>query len=152
MSNGARWRLKPPAPRLFTPPFVQSQIQENSKAPRHWPLYRWLNFPHKGPVTRKMFPFDDVVMPCFLPYLYGWRSWHWCNRMSFPLSVKFPCMIRILSHAWVWNRRICRCVIVRPRSHMLIVKKKYNNKIFQLLGVSNVACCFLMSFNTFPNV
>ena len=22
-----------------------------------------VNFPHKGPVTRKMFPFDDVIMP-----------------------------------------------------------------------------------------
>ena len=33
---------------------------------RHWPLWgihRWpVNSPHKGPVTRKMFPFDDVIM------------------------------------------------------------------------------------------
>ena len=26
-----------------------------------------------------------------------------------------------LYHTWVWNRGICMCVIVRPRSHMLIV-------------------------------
>ena len=26
-------------------------------------IHRWpVNFPHKGPVTRKMFPFDDVIM------------------------------------------------------------------------------------------
>ena len=26
-------------------------------------IHRWLvNSPHKGPVTRKMFPFDDVIM------------------------------------------------------------------------------------------
>ena len=26
-------------------------------------IHRWpANFPHKGPVTRKMFPFDDVIM------------------------------------------------------------------------------------------
>ena len=25
-----------------------------------------VNSPHKGPVTRKMFPFDDVIMQCFL--------------------------------------------------------------------------------------
>ena len=26
-------------------------------------IYRWpVNSPHKGPVTRKMFPFDDVIM------------------------------------------------------------------------------------------
>ena len=27
-------------------------------------IHRWpVNSPHKGPVTRKMFPFDDVIMP-----------------------------------------------------------------------------------------
>ena len=31
----------------------------------HW----WqVNSPHKGPVTRKMFPFDDVIMGKFSPY------------------------------------------------------------------------------------
>ena len=26
-------------------------------------IHRWpVNSPHKGPVTRKMFPFDDVIM------------------------------------------------------------------------------------------
>ena len=28
------------------------------------------------------------------------------------------------SYTLVWNREICRCVIVRPRSHMLIVRRK----------------------------
>ena len=28
-------------------------------------IHRWpVNSPHKGPVTRKMFPFDDVIMCC----------------------------------------------------------------------------------------
>ena len=41
--------------------------KENIKAPRHWPLC-WgihrgpVNSLHKWPVTRKMFPFDDVIM------------------------------------------------------------------------------------------
>ena len=49
--------------------FVQMQIKENIKAPRHWPLWGEftgdrspVNSPHKWPVTRKMFPFDDVIM------------------------------------------------------------------------------------------
>ena len=30
-------------------------------------IHRWpVDFPHKGPVTRKMFPFDDVIMPRIL--------------------------------------------------------------------------------------
>ena len=36
-------------------------------------IHRWpVNSPHKGPVTRKMFPFDDVIMcePCS----GGWKS------------------------------------------------------------------------------
>ena len=66
-SQRARWRLKSPASRLFTQPFVQTQIKETIKAPRHWPfvwgIHRWsVNSPHKGPVMWKMFPFDDVFM------------------------------------------------------------------------------------------
>ena len=45
--------------------------QENIKAPRHWPLrglHRWLGYsPHKWPVTRKMFSFDDVIELMFPP-------------------------------------------------------------------------------------
>ena len=51
---------------LFTQSFIQTQIKENAKAPRHWPLCGTspgpVNYPHKGPVTRKMVPFDDVIM------------------------------------------------------------------------------------------
>ena len=48
---------------LFAQPFVQTQIKENIKAPRHWPLWgESTGDPKKGPVTRKMFPFDVVIM------------------------------------------------------------------------------------------
>ena len=57
----ARWRLKSPASRLFAQPFVQAQIKENIKVPCHWPLWG-VDSPNKGPVTRKMFPLDDVIM------------------------------------------------------------------------------------------
>ena len=50
-----------PALRLFTESFIQAQIKENIKAPRHWPLFGEFTG-DKGPVTRKMFPFDDVIM------------------------------------------------------------------------------------------
>ena len=32
---------------------------------------RELNSPHKGPVTRKLFPFDDVIMILFI-FLFDW--------------------------------------------------------------------------------
>ena len=43
------WRFKSPPSRLFTQPFIQAQIKENIKAPRHWPLWgeftgdRWIS-------------------------------------------------------------------------------------------------------------
>ena len=51
-----RWLLKSPASRLFTQPSVQAPIKENMKAPSHWP------------VTRKIFPFDDVIMHAIISY------------------------------------------------------------------------------------
>ena len=42
----------------------KAQIKEKIKAPRHWPLcHRWpVNSPHKWPVTRERFPFDDAIV------------------------------------------------------------------------------------------
>ena len=57
-----RMRLKSPASLLFTKPFIRAQIKENIKAPSHWPLCGAVNSPHKWPVTRKMFPFEYVIM------------------------------------------------------------------------------------------
>ena len=51
----ARWRLKSPASRLFTQPFVQAQRPASLAFVRG--IHRWpVNSPHKGPVTRKILP------------------------------------------------------------------------------------------------
>ena len=62
-----RWRLKSPAPRLFTQPYIQTQMKEKNQSYASLAfvrgIHRWpMNSPHKGPVTPKMFPFDDVIM------------------------------------------------------------------------------------------
>ena len=54
-------------------------------------IHRWpVNSPHKGPVTLKMFPFDDVIMvfSCcvaaanFTHILWGSLNWHkWMTRL-----------------------------------------------------------------------
>ena len=43
---------------------IQVQIKEYIKAPRHCLLFGEFTVDrgHKGPVTRKMFPFDDVII------------------------------------------------------------------------------------------
>ena len=44
-----------------------------------WGIHRWpVNSPHKWPVTRKMFPFDGVIM---------FQPWLWLPE---PIMVKFP--------------------------------------------------------------
>ena len=53
-SQWARWRLKSPASPLFAQPFIQAQIKENIKAPRHWALCGEYSL-HKWPITRKVF-------------------------------------------------------------------------------------------------
>ena len=59
MSYWERCHLKSPASRLFAEPFVQVQMKENFKAPRHWPLCG--EFLAQKPVTRKIFPINDVT-------------------------------------------------------------------------------------------
>ena len=82
-------------------------------------IHRWpVDSPHKGPVTRKMFLFDDVIMLFqglfnaayiwYKNYTHGWRfialnvglyrsiypyisgllHWHWGNHMIAPVPVK----------------------------------------------------------------
>ena len=41
----------------------QRKHQRSASLAFVWGIHRWpVNSPHKGPVTRKMFPFDDVIM------------------------------------------------------------------------------------------
>ena len=41
----------------------QSKNQSSASLAFVWEIHRWpVNFPHKWLVTRKMFPFDDVIM------------------------------------------------------------------------------------------
>ena len=51
--------------------FVYSDADQRIiKAPRHWLLCVG-NSPHKWPVTRKMFPFDDVIMGGYMDKQLG---------------------------------------------------------------------------------
>ena len=63
----ARWRLKSPASPLFTQPFIQTQIKEIIKVPRHWHLCAGNSpvtgeFPAQMASNTEIFLFDDVIM------------------------------------------------------------------------------------------
>ena len=62
-SQWTRWLFKSPASRLFTQRFVQAH-----RWPEHSPL--------KGPVTQKMFPFDDAIMHPVAQTSSIWRHFH----------------------------------------------------------------------------
>ena len=88
-------------PSLFTQPFIQAQTKENIKAPRHWPV----NSTHKGPVTRKIFPFDDVILYCPVSVQMAWRiyGYHQSTRTQPPWP-PFPGME--ISNIKAWDRLI----------------------------------------------
>ena len=69
----ARWRLKSPACISIVYSTRYSSACERThqssasldfgRGIHRWPSHRWLvNSPHKGPVTRKRFPLNDVIM------------------------------------------------------------------------------------------
>ena len=66
-SQSARWRLKSPASWLFTQSFIQGADRRKHQSSASLAFVMWIhwgpvNSPHTGSVTRKMFPFDDIVM------------------------------------------------------------------------------------------
>ena len=84
------------------------QKKPSKQAPRHW----WsVNSPHKGTVTRKMFPFDDVNMDALGPIplkIYG-QKYIFC----FNLRLKYISVhVTILHMHWQVNCcDICKIVI-----------------------------------------
>ena len=75
-SLGARWSLKSPASRLFTQPFIQGvdqrKYQSSASLAFVGGIHRWsVNSTHKGSVTWKIFPFDDVIMVAMHKHVKG---------------------------------------------------------------------------------
>ena len=69
-----------------------------------------VNSPHKGPVTRKMFPFDDVIMWIQNKDSFHWRWFH-CNQNSMGISLDYHmdsnAVIVTIFCAWQGS---CACV------------------------------------------
>ena len=63
--------VKSPASRLLTQPFIHGAGQRKHQSSESLAfvsgIHRWpVNSPHKGPVMRKLFPFDDVIIPLMI--------------------------------------------------------------------------------------
>ena len=67
----------------------QSKHQSSASLAFVWGIHRGpVNSPHKWPVTRKMFPFDDVIMG-FTCIPGTFVSWLWNTRFSTRVSASF---------------------------------------------------------------
>ena len=64
-------------------------------------IHRWpMNSPHKGPVTRKMFPFDGVIMSIHACALLGLRSWYVPCHVMLLLSLRIPVIWWLGARRW----------------------------------------------------
>ena len=89
-----------------------------------WVTNRWpVDPPHEGPVARKMFPFDGVIM------ILSWSPRQW----SVPVSVKLPWRILIYSYPhllhFVRIRSLHRDVYHHMLHFMMTMKSKDNNQM-----------------------
>ena len=59
----------------------QRKHQNSASLAFVWRIHRWpVNSPHKGPVTRKLFPFDDVIIPVMVRWFHDdAKIITWCD-------------------------------------------------------------------------
>ena len=81
-----RWHLKSPASRLFTQPFIETQIKENIKAPRHW--------------TEAIY--NEMQMLTF-----WWNSHHWLHWKLSKWQLPVLPMMKISSKWWHFHFSVC---------------------------------------------
>ena len=109
--------LNSPVPLLFVSHFIQADIKENTKAPHHCPFARGIHRSagvslHKGPVMRKTFPYNNVMMtyPCPNPgaglaISFGkWGPWYLTVYVTMVVAdgVRIPTIItKICSQYWM---------------------------------------------------
>ena len=93
---------------ITSPTILYSTIYSGADQRKHqssaslafvWGIHRWpVNSPHKGPVTRKRFPFDDIIMSFYLNSHRdnGWvrrqqkHDVNWLNQpIEYPRKAKF---------------------------------------------------------------
>ena len=80
-----------------------------------------VNFPHKWPVTRKMFPFYDVIMNPLLVLMYQSISYYVPNL--FHRISNHSCILHPLSALYCAGNHYCSWT---TKAHSLVVFNKYH--------------------------
>ena len=112
-----------------------------------WPV----NSLHKGPVTRKMFPYDDVIMLCSFCSLYFTSSCcatlisEW--KMGPRNSSEFPPPLALHILNCIWNCSLCSATFIFSLMLWYKDKTKYKvKKVFSWRGIF-VTLNFCVNFN-----
>ena len=90
----------------------QGKHQSSASLAFVWGIDRWpVNFPHKWPVTRKMFPFDDVIIFWEIRFQDEcWRDNKYCKRFQFAVS-KWLRRLTVKGVPIIMIRRYHDCII-----------------------------------------
>ena len=110
-----RWWFETPSRLLWAMSrniFVAVRMNEIRNTRRS--IHRWtMDFLHKGPVTRKMFPFDDVIMkgehgPDLNPLVSDPGKWSkfLSNLMSLQRNDRSTFPVKICAYSSLWNTRM----------------------------------------------
>ena len=99
-SQWAWWRLRSPASGLFTQPFIQTQIKENIKAPRHWPLCG--EFTGTGEFPAQRASYAEYVSIWWRHHVM-WISVTWVFQISVPQSLDDSLLFAIDRGSYVWD-------------------------------------------------
>ena len=124
-SQWPRWRLKSPASRLFTP-FIQSQIKEKIKAPRHWPLCgeftggRWIPRT-KGQWRGKCFHFMTSSWVVVI-----WRTYNLQGILHWDLQCLFCYFLQSKYIEYILRTRVHELIYIYMNIYTYIYTYAYN--------------------------
>ena len=132
----ARWRLKSPASRLFTQPFIQAQIKEKHQISASLAFVRGpVNCPHKWPVTRKMFPLDDVIMIwVVIRECKVWPKFYHYNCCVVCTIVLYMTVYRINTGDHVKHE------IILSQHGLIGLRTQWGRSLMRIFGVSLISC------------
>ena len=82
----------------------QSKHQSSASLAFVWEIHRWpVNFPHKWPITRKMFPFEDVIMH-YTGFCCDLFCYNVCFIIVFGGHLFISCSYVSSLFRWPWGR------------------------------------------------
>ena len=76
-----------------------------------------VNSPHKWPVTRKMFPFDGVIMGMLLAFYFTSPGFMWCIYVFFVRRAGL--LLSQQDFEWRWSVPLFKCLTVSEFSFIL---------------------------------